>query len=101
MAFVMRNKFQILALGLLVGAILTMRGGGPALMGLVKVALPIALVWFLFTNVKSRILARMPSLQDLMAAAEQQKAAASRANTIDICPKCGNVERAGHRCKPS
>ena len=109
MGFLHRNGFPLAALAVLVGVIMLSRGGGSALVGLAKIVLPLVLAVVIFRALKSKVLAKMPSMQDLMAAAEKQREAqmarsgrgsASSAGgpTIDICPKCGNVARSGHRC---
>ena len=102
-----RNKFQVLAAGILIGAIvLASKGAALGIFkGLLRFALPFMAAYGIFLFVKVRIKKALAgkSLGDVIGKYQtefQRQQAQKSGNVIDMCPDCGEViKNKNHLCK--
>lgn len=109
MKSLVENKWSLLALGLLLGALMMSRGGLAMLFGLSRWLLPLALIFLAFNWAKKKFLAAaQEALRKQMGAqgmgwppqgAGSFGKSGGERRTIDLCPQCGSYLAPGHRCK--
>ncbi len=102
-------KWSLLALGIMLGVLLSSRGGFSMLARLGRWLLPLALIYMGFRWAKKKFLAAaQEALRKQMGAQGMgwppQRPGSSaggqdRGRTIDLCPQCGSYLAPGHRCK--
>lgn len=94
--------FQFVALGLLVMAMVVSGRAGAiqAFRGVLRFVWPILLIWFVLYWLKKKFSKKLSDFQSqIMKAAQDRVQNNSGAPVIDLCPKCGNVKNANHKCK--
>jgi hypothetical protein len=102
------NFIQILALTILVSAMFSASKKSvlPMLWGLGRFLLPVFIIWLIYRVVRARVSAAVKKFQEQMLQGMQQGAAAghgprgpSGGQVLDLCPKCGDLQNPGHRCR--
>jgi hypothetical protein len=98
------NFTQWIALSILVFAMFAASRGAalPALWALGRFVLPVLVIWLVFRLIKSRVSRAVQKFQEQMM--QGMNAPGARTNgagrqVLDLCPKCGTLMTAGHRCK--
>lgn len=104
-------KWQLLALGLLVGGMMLSRGGAAALVPLAKFIVPVVTFVVLFKLLKKRVMGtigeslkkKMEEMMQMQQGAHPggpgPRPAGKGGKVLDMCPKCGAMLAPGHRCK--
>jgi len=101
-------KWQLLALGLLVGGMMLSRGGAAALVPLAKFIVPVATFVVLYKLLKKRVMGtigeQLKKKMEEMAQMQHPggpgpRPAGKGGKVLDMCPKCGSMLAPGHRCK--
>ncbi len=102
------NFIQVLALAILVSAMFSAskKAMVPMVWGLGRFLLPIFVIWLIYRFVRARVSAAVKKFQEQMLQGMQQGAAAgpgpggrSAGQVLDLCPKCGDLQNPGHRCR--
>jgi hypothetical protein len=107
-------KWSLGAAAFLLLGMLSARGGAHLLVGLLRFALPLILILFIFKLLKKKLFgaagaAFKKQMEAMMQAGQAGSANGGDAvgrknpensqNTITLCSKCGSYLTAGHRCK--
>lgn len=106
------NLVQWIALGVLVAAMLSASRAAfmPMLWSLGRFVLPIFVVWLIYKFVKGRLETAVKKFQDQLMQNIQNSGqgfaggqatgarGAGGQQVIDLCPKCGVLQTAAHRC---
>lgn len=82
----------------------------PMAMGLGRVIMPFLIVWLIYRIVKKRVSSAVAKFQDQLMQniqnagpgyASQGAVGKTKSQILDLCPKCGSLDSANHRCKTS
>jgi hypothetical protein len=107
LSFIRSHILQVVALGVLVLAMgaASKRAVIPMFVAIFRFVWPFLLLWLLYRLVKGRLSRAMKQFQEHMLANLQNQGATSgrvqagkAAQVLDLCPKCGALEQANHRC---
>jgi hypothetical protein len=103
------NLPQLIALGILILAMgsASKRAIVPMALGILRFVWPFLLIWFIYRLIRGRVERAVKQFQEQMLAGLQNQGAghhhgrgstANSGQVLDLCPKCGVLQQANHRC---
>lgn len=99
------NIFQVIAIAILMSAMLSAskRAALPALWAIGRFIMPVLVILLIFKFIKSRVSNAVQKFQQQMMQGMQNAGAGQgisreKGQVLDMCPKCGGLQNAGHRC---
>ena len=93
-------KATWIALGIIVVALASSRGGLSALMPLLRFALPFIAIVLAYKFIKGKLIGAVQDIQQRGpgGAASPGRQGQEPGKVIDLCPKCGKYMTGNHRC---
>lgn len=97
-------KYTYVAIGIILVALASSKGGLAALMPLVRFAIPFLVLFLIYRFVKGKLIA---AAKDMAQRAQQggmgpggmgADGGGQQGKVIDLCPKCGKYMTGNHRC---
>ncbi len=98
-------KYTWIALGIILVALASSKGGLSALMPLLRFALPFIVLVLIYRFIKGKVISSMKDMQErvqqdgpMRGPGMGQGSSTQQGKVIDLCPKCGKYMTGNHRC---
>lgn len=91
-------KYTYIAIGIILVALASSKGGLSALMPLVRFALPFIVLVLIYRFIKGKFVAAAKDMAQRAQQGGMGSGGAQEGKVIDLCPKCGKYMTGNHRC---